>query len=135
MQVPSLAVLGEINECAYDDQTGTFGSLVRALRDDRVRTHGLRERDACVCVALTVRVDNDLGIQYVATEADHRRSGLASRLLLAVAATAREEASPDGLSLDKHPRPSPRSQAAGVSVSRISAPRFNVRPSDCERLA
>ncbi|MBC7881699.1 MAG: GNAT family N-acetyltransferase, partial [Anaerolineae bacterium] len=50
---------------------------------------------------------DDLSIQYVATEATHRRRGLASRLVNAVMATAREEgkrsatlqASPDGLSV------------------------------------
>jgi hypothetical protein len=53
VQEPSLAVLGEVNERAYGD-AGTFGPLVRALRDDRVRTHGLREDGAFVCVALTI---------------------------------------------------------------------------------
>ena len=108
VEVPSLAVLGEINERAYGD-AGVFGPLVRALRDDRVRTYGLRDRGEFVCVALTLAVGDDVSIQYVATEASHRRRGLASRLLLAVLAAARDagmltatlQASPDGLSVYK----------------------------------
>jgi len=103
---PSLGVLGDINERAYG-QTGVFGPLVRALRDDRVRTHGLRDGGVFVCVALTLKIDDDISIQYVATEASHRRRGLASRLLLAVMAAAHRadirsatlQASPDGLSV------------------------------------
>ncbi len=106
VETPSLTVLGDLNERAYGD-SGTFGPLVRALCDDRARTHGLRDQGAFVCVALTLRVGDDVSIQYVATEASHRRRGLASRLLLAVMASARAEgvrsatlqASPDGLSV------------------------------------
>lgn len=106
VEVPSLAVLGDINERAYGEM-GVFGPLVRALRDDRVRTHGLREGGAFVCVALTLTVGDDISIQYVATEAGYRRRGLASQLLRAVIAAARAEgrrsatlqASPDGLSV------------------------------------
>ena len=55
----------------------------------------------------TMAVGDDLSIQYVATEADYRRRGLASSLLVAVLAAARAEglrsatlqASPDGLSV------------------------------------
>ena len=106
VEEPSLAVLGDINERAYG-QFGVFSSLVSALRDDRIRTHGLRDGGEFVCVALTLAVGDDLSIQYVATEASHRRRGLASKLLLAVMAAARNEgmrsatlqASPDGLSV------------------------------------
>lgn len=104
---PSLAVLGEINERAYDDVGGAFGPLVRALGDDRIRTHGLRDRGAFVCVALTLTLGDDVSIQYVATEVGDRRRGLAGRLLVAVMADARAagmrsatlQASPDGLSV------------------------------------
>ncbi len=103
---PSLAVLGEINDRAYE-QTDVFAPLVRGLRDERARTHGLRDGDAFVCVALTLALGDDLAIHYVATEAGHRRRGLASRLLRAILAAARGEgrrsatlqASPDGLSV------------------------------------
>lgn len=103
---PSLAVLGAINERAYGD-AGTFGPLVRALRDDRVRTHGLRAGGTFICVALTLAVGDDVSIQYVATEATRRRRGLAGHLLRAVLTAARDagmrsatlQASPDGLSV------------------------------------
>lgn len=104
VEVPSLAVLGDINERAYGD-TGWFSPLVQALRDDRVRTHGLRDGNVFVCVALTVAIGDDISIHYVATEASQRRRGLASRLVRAVIATARDDgmrsatlqASADGL--------------------------------------
>lgn len=101
---PSLAVVGGVNERAYG-QPGILAPLLTAVRDPRLRAHGLRDGEACVCVALTLRVEDDLSIQYVATEATHRRRGLAGRLLLQVMAWARDEgmrtatlqASPDGL--------------------------------------
>jgi len=104
VEVPSLATVGELNDRAYD-QHEALGPLIRALEDPRVRTHGLRVGDAWACVALTLRVGDDASVQYVATEAAHRRRGLASRLLLAVlhaaraegVATATLQASPDGL--------------------------------------
>jgi ribosomal protein S18 acetylase RimI-like enzyme len=107
LEVPSLAVVGDVNERAYGDTGGPFGSLVGAVRDDRICTHGLRADGAFVCVALTLRVGDDLSIQYVATDEEHRRRGLASQLLLAVMADAHREgirtatlqASPDGLSV------------------------------------
>ena len=106
VEAPSLAVIGDVNERAYG-QSGVFAPLVRALRDDRIRTHGLRDGGAFACVALTMALGDDLSIQYVATEAGHRRRGLASRLLVAVMAAARDkgmrtatlQASPDGLSV------------------------------------
>lgn len=101
---PSLAVVGELNDRAYD-QHEALGPLIRALDDPRVRTHGLRVDGEWACVALTLQVGDDASVQYVATEAAHRRQGLASRLLLAVLhaaradgiATATLQASPDGL--------------------------------------
>jgi ribosomal protein S18 acetylase RimI-like enzyme len=104
VKAPSLAVLGDINERAYG-QIGVFSPLVRALRDDRIRTYGLCDGGTFVCVALTLAIGDDISIQYVATEASHRRRGLASRLVIAMMATARNEgmrsatlqASPDGL--------------------------------------
>jgi len=104
VEVPSLAVVGEVNDRAYD-QFEALGPLIRALDDGRATTHGLREDGTWACVTLTLRVGDDISIQYVATEAAHRRRGLASRLLLAVMAAARADgartatlqASPDGL--------------------------------------
>ena len=104
VEVPSLAVVGDLNERAYG-QAGVFTPLVSAVRDDRVRALGLRDGGAFVCVALTLTLGDDLNVQYVATEASHRRQGLASRLLRSVLTAGREsgmrtatlQASPDGL--------------------------------------
>ncbi len=103
---PSLATLGDMNERAYGE-FGVFSPLVTALRDERVRTHGLRVGGEFVCVALTLNLGDDVSIQYVATEASQRRRGLASRLLRGIFAATRAEgvltatlqASPDGLSV------------------------------------
>ncbi|MFO0950085.1 MAG: GNAT family N-acetyltransferase [Isosphaeraceae bacterium] len=103
---PTLAEVGAINERAYGQSDGVFRRLVQGLRPDgRVRTHGLRVDGAFVSVMLTLTVDDDLSIQYVATEEAYRRRGLASGLIAAVTASARAEglrsatlqASPDGL--------------------------------------
>jgi GNAT superfamily N-acetyltransferase len=103
-EVP-LTVLGDVNERAYDD-VGVFGPLVQELAGDgRVQSYGLREAGAWVCVAMTLIVGDDLSIHYVATEACHRRRGLASRLVTALMAAARTrgmrtatlQASVDGL--------------------------------------
>lgn len=91
VEAPSLEVVGAVNERAYDDEGGGLGALVGALRDPRVRTHGLRRGGAFACVALTMTVGGDLSVQYVATEAAHRRRGLAAGLLLAVLGDARAE--------------------------------------------
>lgn len=104
VEVPPLAVLGDLNERAYG-QPGVFTPLVSAVRDGRVRTHGFHDGGAFVCVALTLTVGDDLSVQYVATEEAYRRRGLASRLLRSVLTAGREEglrtatlqASPDGL--------------------------------------
>jgi GNAT superfamily N-acetyltransferase len=100
---PSLDVVGEINDRAYG-QVEALAPLVRTLQDDRIATHGVRVGGCPVCVALTLRIGDDISIQYVATERRHRRQGLASRLLLAVmaraaatgATSATLQASPDG---------------------------------------
>lgn len=98
-------VLGDMNERAYGD-FGWFSPLVQKLRDDRIRTHGLRDESGrFVCVALTLAVGDDLAIFFVATEESHRRRGLASSLLRAVMGAARKngmlsatlQASSDGL--------------------------------------
>jgi GNAT superfamily N-acetyltransferase len=103
VEAPSLAELGEINDRAYE-QVEQLAPLVRRLRDDRLLTHGIRVDGRFACVALTLRIGDDISIQYVATERRNRRQGLASRLLLAVmaraaatgATSATLQASPDG---------------------------------------
>jgi ribosomal protein S18 acetylase RimI-like enzyme len=134
VETPPLDVFAAINERAYDD-FGTFSALVRNLRDDRIRLHGLRAQDgAFICVALTLAVGEDVGVHFVATEAGHRRRGLARGLLCRVLAAARAEgrrtatlqAMEDGRGLYErigfrrvatlvgHLRPSPSLLVAGV---------------------
>lgn len=104
---PSLTVLGEVNDRAYEDEAGTLAPLIGALEDPRIRAHGLQDAGRFVCVAMSFRIGEDVSIQYVATAASHRRRGLAAGLLTGVLARAREEgmrtatlqASPDGLSV------------------------------------
>jgi GNAT superfamily N-acetyltransferase len=106
VQRPTLAEAGEVNDRAYG-QDAVLRPLLGALRDDRVEAHGVRAGDAegWACVALTLRVGDDVSVQYVATDHDHRRRGLASGLLRSVldaaraggARTATLQASPDGL--------------------------------------
>lgn len=90
VEEPSLSGLGDVNERAYGD-TGMFGPLICELRDDRARVHGIRENGTFVCVAMTFTVGDDVGMHFVATDADCRRRGLASRLLIAVMAAARAD--------------------------------------------
>jgi GNAT superfamily N-acetyltransferase len=104
VEAPALADVGAVNDRAYG-QVDQLEPLVSALRDDRIRTHGLRVEGEIACVTLTLAVDDDVSVQYVATEQRARRRGLASRLLIAVLAAERErgmrtatlQASPDGL--------------------------------------
>jgi GNAT superfamily N-acetyltransferase len=102
--VPSTALVGTLNDRAYGSDPA-LGRLAAGLEDDRVRTHGLAVDGRTVCVAMTLVLGDDLGIHYVATDADHRRRGLATLLLTEVMDRARAEgmrtatlqASPDGL--------------------------------------
>lgn len=106
-EAPSLALVGDLNDRAYDDVGGAFGPLVRSLRDERIRTYGLSVDGVPVCVAMTLTIGDDVCVHYVAVEVAHRRRGLARRLLLAVLAEARAQglrtatlqASPDGRSV------------------------------------
>jgi GNAT superfamily N-acetyltransferase len=121
---PSLAVLGEVNERAYESD-GTFGPLVRSVRDERLRTYGLREEGAFVSVAAALTLADDVCIHYVATEASHRRRGLASSIVRAIMADARDrglrtatlQASPEGLSVYER-----------IGFRRVAALRAYLRP-------
>ncbi len=105
-QTPPLDVVGAINDRAYG-QHERLAPLIAALDDRRVTAYGVRRGGDWTCVLLTLRIDDDVSIQYVATEAAHRRQGLASALLRAAlaqahadgAATATLQASPDGLAV------------------------------------
>lgn len=103
IEAPSLSLVGALNDRAYG-QRDRLGPLIAAIVDPRVRTHGVQVDGEWACVALTLRVDGDVSVQYVATEARYRRRGLAARVITAALAeahadgmrTATLQASPDG---------------------------------------
>lgn len=103
IETPSLALCGELNDRAYG-QRDRLEPLIAAIEDPRVFTHGLRVGGEWACVALTLRLGEDVSVQYVATEARFRRRGLAARVLSRALVEARADglrtatlqASPDG---------------------------------------
>jgi GNAT superfamily N-acetyltransferase len=103
VQAPSLDVLGRLNDRAYS-QAERLAPLIAAIDDPRVFTHGVRVEGDWACVALTLRLDDDVSVQYVATDAAFRRRGLAAWVVGAALADARADgartatlqASPDG---------------------------------------
>ena len=102
--VPTFAAVGDLNDRAYGSGL-EFGPLAARLRDPRLRAFGLEVDGRLACVAVTLVLGDDLGIHFVATGAEHRRRGLATRLLTHVLDRARSDgmgsatlqASPDGL--------------------------------------
>jgi GNAT superfamily N-acetyltransferase len=109
IETPSLPLVGELNDRAYG-QRDRLGPLIAAIVDPRVRTHGVRVDGEWACVALTLRLGDDVSVQYVATEARYRRQGLAARVIGATLAEARADgmrtatlqASPDGRGVYEH---------------------------------
>lgn len=103
VEAPPLAVVGELNDRAYG-QADRLGPLVAAIGDPRVHTHGVRVDGEWACVALTLRLGDDVSVQYVATGAAYRRRGLAAWVVGSALAealadgmrTATLQASPDG---------------------------------------
>jgi GNAT superfamily N-acetyltransferase len=103
LETPPLALAGELNDRAYG-QRDRLAPLIGAIADPRVRTHGVRVDGEWACVALTVRIGDDVSVQYVATEARFRRRGLAAQVVAGALAQARGDgartatlqASPDG---------------------------------------
>jgi ribosomal protein S18 acetylase RimI-like enzyme len=103
IETPPLPVVGELNDRAYG-QRDRLAPLLGAIDDPRVQSHGLRVDGEWACVAVTMRLGNDVSVQYVATDPAFRRRGLASRLLGAALGNARADgvktatlqASPDG---------------------------------------
>jgi ribosomal protein S18 acetylase RimI-like enzyme len=102
---PPLEVVGAINDAAYA-QGDVLRSLFAAVRDaPGLAAHGVRLDGEWACVLVTLRVEDDVAVHYVATPAAFRRRGLASRLVKAAlrdardagAVTATLQASPDGL--------------------------------------
>jgi GNAT superfamily N-acetyltransferase len=104
-QAPPMDVVGAINDRAYEQGDVLRPRLVAAEGTPGLRTHGIRVDGAWACVLVTLRIEDDVAVHYVATEASFRRRGLASRLILAALAEARDDgantatlqASPDGL--------------------------------------
>ena len=86
---PTLAVVGAMNERAYGMAGAGYDTVFAAVRDDRVRSHGLCVDGTLACVAVTLAIEDDVCVHYVATELAYRRRGLASRLLGAVLMEAR----------------------------------------------
>ncbi|HEY6886859.1 MAG TPA: GNAT family N-acetyltransferase [Solirubrobacter sp.] len=103
VDAPPQPIVGELNDRAYG-QRDRLSPLIRAIADPRVRTHGVRVDGEWACVALTLRVGDDVSVQYVATDPRHRRRGLAARVVGAALTAARDDgartatlqASPDG---------------------------------------
>jgi len=101
--VPPLDVVGDLNDRAYE-QADRLAPLIAALDDARIRAYGVRAGEAWASVLLAVRVGEDVSIQFVATDVEHRRRGHASALIRRALADARADgartatlqASPDG---------------------------------------
>ena len=106
VETPPLAIVGELNDRAYGQQA-RLAPLIAAIVDPRVRTYGVRVDGEWACVALTLRIGDDVSVQYVATARRFRRRGLAARVVGAALTDAREDgvrtatlqASPDGRSV------------------------------------
>jgi GNAT superfamily N-acetyltransferase len=104
-QAPPMEVVGQVNDRAYEQGDVLRPLFVAADGAPGLRAHGIRVDGVWACVLLTLRVEDDVAVHYVATEAAFRRRGLASRLIRAALAEARDEgattatlqASPDGL--------------------------------------
>jgi ribosomal protein S18 acetylase RimI-like enzyme len=103
VETPSPAVVGALNDQAYG-QADRLGPLIAAIDDPRVHTHGVRVDGEWACVVLTLRIGDDVSVQYVATGTAYRRRGLAAWVVGAAltearadgARTATLQASPDG---------------------------------------
>jgi uncharacterized protein YndB with AHSA1/START domain/ribosomal protein S18 acetylase RimI-like enzyme len=103
VEAPPLAVVGDLNDRAYG-QEQRLASLIAAIDDPRVHTYGVRVDGTWACVAITLRLDGDASVQYVATDPRFRRRGLAAWVVGAALARARDDglrtatlqASPDG---------------------------------------
>ncbi len=95
VESPPLPLVGTISAAAYGAEEAPVGDwvapLFAAITDSRLRSHGLLVDGEFACVALTLRIGDDIAFHHVATEARCRRRGLAARLLIAVMAAARAE--------------------------------------------
>jgi len=106
MVTPTPTEVGLLNDRAYGADP-SLELLAADIEDDRIATYGIESEGRLVTVAMTLALGDDLAVHYVATEADHRGQGLATRLLATVIEESRNagmrsvtlQASPDGLSV------------------------------------
>ncbi|GMH41540.1 hypothetical protein BSKO_09450 [Bryopsis sp. KO-2023] len=94
---PSLERIAAINfeaYCASHDGDALVARgiyFLLSIRDPRVRVYGLRVEEEFVCVAITLRVGEDLHIDFLATEQNYRRRGLACSLIKSILVNGRRE--------------------------------------------
>ena len=106
MFTPTPTEVGLLNDRAYGADP-SLELLAADIEDDRIAAYGIESAGRLVTVAMTLALGDDLAVHYVATEADHRGQGLATRLLATVIQESRNagirsvtlQASPDGLSV------------------------------------
>ena len=102
----AIAEIGAVNDRAYGGDQ--LGRLIAALPPDAGYAYGVRAPDGRLAsAAASLDLGSDTSVQWVATDPEHRRQGLGTRVmrrLLHAArgrgrATASLQASPDGLPL------------------------------------
>jgi GNAT superfamily N-acetyltransferase len=102
---PPPGLIGTINAAAYGQPGAGYAAAFERLADPRLRRHGVIVDGDFACVAVTLEIEDDICIHYVATVAANRRQGLAAALLANVMTAARTrgvrtatlQSSPDGL--------------------------------------
>jgi GNAT superfamily N-acetyltransferase len=103
-EVP-LSEIGGVNDRAYG---GSYlGPALAALPATFGRAYAVRADGRPVSVAAAIDLGDDVSVQWVATDPDHRRQGLSTRVMRALLSDARcrgrktasLQASPDGLPL------------------------------------
>ena len=88
----SFEELGRINDEAYGlvAPDGIAGAMAGAANGVPIRVYRARRGGETASVLATIDHDDDLGIYFVATRAEHGRQGLAGRLLAAALAEGRD---------------------------------------------
>lgn len=97
--------VGRLNALAYGDASGVYATTLAAVEDEALTRYGVREDGRVVAVALRVAVEDDVSVQYVATDPAFQRRGLATSVMTGLLSrakadgfrTATLQASPDGL--------------------------------------
>jgi ribosomal protein S18 acetylase RimI-like enzyme len=102
----AIGAVGAVNDRAYGG--GQLGRLIAALPPASGRAYAVRAADGGLAsVAAAIDLGSDVSVQWVATDPDHRRRGLGTRVMRRLLADARGrgartaslQASPDGLPL------------------------------------